>query len=140
VPDNPFHSTLHMFSGTHDTITGKNEIVQEVYWPPAISKQAAQPGDIVYLVYVDAGKNEMSTRIVQGKVERIGIDTSDKASGRFQRIHTSIPFKSQFLGCPILNESKQIAGVVTESESDTVFIPASYIWNVRNEFNEAHTF
>ncbi len=139
VYDNPFISKGH---GVAIGIDDNNHVEQttEQYWVPCLADSLADSsvavGDEIFLSVVEPTSDDIPQVVfTQGRVTSIGYDA--QASKRFERIHTSLPFKPWYRGAPVLDASKRIIGIVLDTNgsdsSNAVLLPVKYLHTILNE-------
>jgi hypothetical protein len=134
VENNPFQRTLHATAMVVYK-SGKKFISRESYWATQITEVPTKIGDRIFLICPESKGQELTMRMVEGRVERDGLDVS--AIDRGKRLHTSIPFRPEYRGAPILNSSEKVIGVVVNSDEDTVFAPAEYLLMMKTNHNSS---
>jgi len=133
VEKNPFHRDSRAFTAIEDTRSHQTAVAVERAAVPNISNEDPKIGDRIFVLGVENNNGMPSVRIMEGAVEEIGMDINSTA--RPVRLYTSVPFKDTFWGAPVLNESRQVVGVVGDSESKAVIVPSRYILEILNENN-----
>lgn len=139
ITNNPFDGPSALFSAKNiksGKVLARSEEHSKV---PMVSPTGGKPGESIFLVVTEKNQKELATRIIEGRIERSGVDTSILGSGdRFQRLYTSIPFQNHYRGCPVLDSSEMVVGVVSDSADanrNVVAIPSAYIIDFRKAFN-----
>jgi hypothetical protein len=105
----PFERQMHSVALAKNLKTGKVENSVERYWVPKIATIMAQSGDEV----VRIGFTSDSLPVISpdfGHINRANVDTS-KSQESF-RLYTSLPFKESNCGAPIINDAKEVVGVI----------------------------
>jgi hypothetical protein len=131
VFNSPFERTMHMGAFFKSLKTGEVESQSEEYWVPQIASNLAESGDeVVRIGFASEAMPVISPDF--GHIIRAGVDVSKKASPL--RLYTSLPFKTTDCGGPLINEKKQIVGLIIGPDPTSTFmeprglaVPSRYI-------------
>lgn len=125
VPHNPFQRKLHAVAVLENTKTKKVvDKTTEKYWVPKLSKGIAHEGDRLVLCAAESDEDSPALVVHEGHVTRLGM----KGDVHPVRIHTTLPFKTTYVGAPALDFTKLVVGIVVEqSDGHCVLMPARYL-------------
>ena len=130
VQENPFSRKLHAFAQARNSRTQEVETTTEKYFIAPISKEKAEAGNKIFLIATELDSDGFDAiATIEGSITRVSVDTSK--NDKYLRIHTSIPFKTSYLGAPLLSDTKLIVGMVAgEQGSNCIAVPAQYLAGV----------
>jgi hypothetical protein len=121
VYDNPFIRTIHTFV-QHTPWNG----ITEKYWTACLSVGRPYVGEPIFLAAAepnrdesdkdkDSGESVPEIELVEGKVTSLGDGTAPRHWSSL-RIYTSLPSKPWCRGAPVLDTSRRVIGLVSDSE------------------------
>jgi hypothetical protein len=79
----------------------------------SLSKRLPLVDERVFLYGAEEATKEVSFGIREGRIVRLGTGRSDAISA-----FADIPFKGTYCGAPVLNESKEVVGIVMGQSID----------------------
>jgi len=131
----PFHHGAYRLVITpHDGIN-PDEFMDEKFWVPEIETRTVAVGSIIFMTPVEPMGKVPVVPTIEGQITRIGVNL-DVATHPI-RIYTSLPFKSCYIGAPVMSASKRVIGIVSGASGDTsVLVPSKYILDCLKDFHK----